>query len=230
MTMTTNTRRANSSRTDPLEVRSRLGQVKRRAPRRTGQWAAAVLFVALVVIGLVALFQSQSDRVEVLVVTASVPAGQMIDGGDLRSAEVAGVSGAIRAADIEQVVGKRASAGLVDGQILTSRAISDGLVPGAGQRLVALNLPTGRVPGGLSGGDTVVVLSVPVEGADGTKAQLQAPEVLAGSARVQEVGKTPEGAVVVTVLVPADVADSVAAYSSAGQVTIMQAPAAGAGE
>ena len=229
MTMTTSTQRANSARTDPLDVRSRLGQVKRRAPRRMGQWAAAVLFVAMVIIALVALFQSQSDRVEVLVVTDSVPAGQVIERGDLRSAEVAGVSGAIRAADIEEVVGKRAAGGLVDGQVLTSQAISEALVPGEGQRLVALNLPTGRVPGGLSGGDTVVVLSVPVEGADGTKEQLQAPQVLAESARVQEVGKTPEGTVVVTVLVPEDVADSVAAYSSAGQVTIMQAPAA-AGE
>ena len=230
MTMTTNNQRTNSSRSDPLDVRSRLGQVKRRAPRRTGQWAAAVLFVALVVIALVALFQSQSDRIEVLVVADSVPAGQVIERGDLRSAEVAGVSGAIRAADIEEVVGKRAAAGLVDGQVLTNQAISEALVPGEGQRLVALNLPTGRVPGGLSGGDTVVVLSVPVEGADGTKEQLEAPQVLAGSARVQEVGETPEGTVVVTVLVPEDVADSVAAHSSAGQVTIMQAPAAGAGE
>jgi len=195
-----------------------------------GQWAAAVLFVALVVIALVALFRSQSDRVEVLVVTDSVPAGQVIERGDLRAAEVAGVLGAIRAADIGEVVGKRAAGGLVDGQVLTSQAISEALVPGEGQRLVALNLPTGRVPGGLSGGDTVVVLSVPVEGADGTKEQLQAPQVLAGSARVQEVGKTPEGTVVVTVLVPQDVSDSVAAYSSAGQVTIIQAPAAGAGE
>jgi len=229
MNMTTSTQRTNSGRTDPLDVGSRLGRVKRRAPRRMGQWAAAVLFVAMVVIALVALFQSQSDRVEVLVVTDSVPKGQVIERGDLRAAEVAGVSGAIRAADLDEVVGKRAAGGLVDGQVLTSQAISEAPMPGEGQRLAALNLPTGRVPGGLSGGDIVNVLSVPVEGADGTKEQLQAPEVLAESARVQEVGKTPEGTVVVTVLVPEDVADSVAAYSSAAQVTIIQAPAA-AGE
>ena len=54
--------------------------------------------------------------------------------------------------------------------------------------------------------------------------------MLARSTRVQEVGKTPEGTVVVTVLVPEDVSDSVAAYSSAGQVTIIQAPAPGPGE
>ena len=195
-----------------------------------GQWAAAVLFVAMVVIALVALFQSQSDRVEVLVVTDSVPVGQVIERGDLRAAEVAGVVGAIRAGDIGEVVGKRAAGGLVDGQVLTRAAISEAPVPDEGERLVALNLPTGRVPGGLSGGDIIVVLSVPVEGADGTKGQLQAPQVLAGSARVQEVGTTPEGAVVVTVLVPEDVSASVAAYSSAGQVTIIQAPATGSGE
>lgn len=225
MTMTTNTQRANSTGTDRLDVRSTLGQVRQRAPRRMGQWAAAVLFVAMVVIGLVALFQSQSDRVEVLVVTDSVPAGQVIERGDLRAGEVAGVPGAIPAGDLAEVVGKRAAGGLVDRQVLIGPAISEASVPGDGQRLVALNLPTGRVPGGLAGGDTVDVLSVPVEGADGTKEQLQAPQVLAESAMVQEVGKSPEGTVVVTVLVPEDVSDSVAAYSSAGQVTIMQAPA-----
>ena len=225
MTMTTNTQRASSTGTDRLDVRSTLGQVRQRAPRRLGQWAAAVLFVAMVVIGLVALFESQSDRVEVLVVTGPVPAGQVIERSDLRAGEVAGVPDAIPAADLGEVVGRRAAGGLVDGQVLTDSAISEASVPGEGQRLVALNLPTGRVPGGLAGGDTVDVLSAPVEGADGTKEQLQAPEVLADSARVQEVGKSPEGTVVVTVLVPEDVSDSVAAYSSAGQVTIIQAPA-----
>ena len=213
-----------------MDVGSRLGQVKRRAPRRMGQWAAAILFVAMVVIALVALFRSQSDRVEVLMVTDSVPAGQVIERGDLRAAEVAGVSSAIRAADIEEVVGKRAAGRLVEGQVLTGQAISAALVPGEGRRLVALNLPTGRVPGELSGGDTIVALSVPVEGADGTREQLEAPQVLAESATVQDVGKTPEGTVVVTVLVPEEVSDSLAAYSSAGQVTIIQAPAAGPGE
>lgn len=229
MTMTTNAQRTNAGISDRLAGRSTLGQVTRRAPRRVGQWAASILFVAIVVIALVALFQSQDERTEALVVTGSVPAGQVIERGDLSPAEVAGVPGAIPAMNVEEVVGKRAAAGLVGGQVLTDQAVTETLVPGEGERLVALSLPTGRVPGGLTGGDTVDVLSVPVEGAAGSKQQLRAPEVLAATATVQEVATTPEGTVVVTVLVAADVADAVAAYSSAGQVTITQAPAGAGG-
>jgi hypothetical protein len=204
--------------------------VTQKAPRRLGQWAASVLFVVIVVVGLVALFESQSDRVEVLVVTNPVAAGQVVEAGDVRPAEVAGVSGAIPAVDVDSVVGKRATAGLVEGQVLTEAALTEEPVPGDGERLVALHLSNGRVPGGLEAGDVVDVLVVPVEGAESSEAELQAPKVLAQSARVESVGNTPEGSRVVTVLVEEGVADPVAAYSAAGQVTIVQAPITAAKE
>lgn len=231
MSYTTNTQRSpSSSRDEGLDLRSTLGQVTQKAPRRLGQWAASVLFVVVVVIGLVALFQSQSDRVEVLVVTNPVPAGQVVERGDVRPAEVAGVSGAILAADVESVVGKRAAAGLVEGQVLTEAAFTDVQVPGEGERLVALQLGNGRVPGGLAPGDIVDVLAVPAEGDAGAPDQLTRPTLLAEAARVESVGKTPEGTRVVTVLVDEGVADPVAAYSAAGQVTIVQAPITAAEE
>ena len=220
MTMTsgrTNTQRSGSRG-------STLGEVRQRAPRRLGQWAAAVLFVVIVVLGLLALFQSQSDRVEVLAVTDAVPAGQVIEESDVRSVEVAGVTGAIPATDIDSVVGKRAAAGLVEGQVLTDAALTDELGPGEEERVVAISLPNGRVPGGLSAGDVVSVIVVPVEGAEGSSEQLEAPAVLSQAASVQSVGDTPEGTRVVTVLVEAGEAEQVAAYSAAGQVTIIQAP------
>lgn len=229
MTMTSgpaNTQRAGSrgSRDQGLDLRSTIGEVRQRAPRRLGQWAASVLFVVIVVIGLLALFQSQSDRVEVLAVTGPVPAGQVIEEGDLRPIEVAGVAGAIPATDVDSVVGQRAAAGLVEGQVLTEAALTAELVPGEDERLVAIPLPNGRVPGGLSAGEVVSVIVVPVEGAEGSSEQLQAPTVLATAAWVQSVGDTPEGGRVVTVLVDAGEAEQVAAYSAAGQVTIIQAP------
>lgn len=228
MTMTsgTNTQRtgARGSRDQGLDLRSTLGGVRQRAPRRLGQWAAAVLFVVIVVIGLLALFQSQSDRIEVLSVTDAVPAGQVIEEGDVRPVEVAGVADAIPATDIDSVVGKRAAAGLVEGQVLTDAALTDELVPGDEERVVAIALPNGRVPGGLAAGDVVSVIVVPVAGAEGSSEQLQAPEVLSQAAAVQSVGDTPEGGRVVTVLVDAGEAEQVAAYSAAGQVTIIQAP------
>ena len=48
--------------------------------------------------------------------------------------------------------------------------------------------------------------------------------MLSQAASVQSVGDTPEGGRVVTVLVDAGEAEQVAAYSAAGQVTIIQAP------
>jgi hypothetical protein len=183
-----------------------------------------VLFVVVVVIGLLALFQSQSDRVEVLAVTGAVPAGQVVEVGDVRPVAVAGVAGAIPATEIDSVVGKRAAAGLVEGQVLTDAALTDEVVPGEDERVVAIALPNGRVPGGLSAGDVVSVIVVPVEGAEGSSEQLQAPTLLSRAASVQSVGDTPEGGRVVTVLLEAGEAEQVAAYSAAGQVTIIQAP------
>ena len=229
MSLNTNTRHESrrTSRDPGLDLRSALGQVTPRAPRRLGQWAASILFVVVVVVGLVALFQARDDRVEVLVVKKPVAAGQVVEAVDVGPAEVAGVSGAIPVADVDSVVGKRAAGGLVEGQVLTEAALVESLVPEAGERLVAIRLDQGRVPGGLSPGDLVDVLAVPPEGDPGTAEQLAAPVRLAKSARVDSVGETPDSAVVVTVLVADAEADPIAAHSATGQVTVVQAPVAG---
>jgi len=227
---TTNTQRFSGQSDQGLDLRSALGQVTRKAPRRLGSWAAAVLFVVLVVVGLLALFRAQGDRVEVLAVTRAVPVGQVIEPGDVHPIQVAGVPGAVRAVDADTVVGQRAAAGLVEGQVLTAGAVTTEPVPGDGQRLVALQLPPGRVPGGLAPGNYVNVLAVPQEGAAAPSRQLEQPEVLAEGARVESLGSTPEGHKVVTVLIDDALADPVAAHSAAGQVTIVQAPTQAPGE
>lgn len=223
MSTTTNPRRTGPRGEPGLDIRSTLGQVTQRAPRRLGRVAAAVLFVVIVVVGLVALFQ-QNDRLEVLVVKSPVPAGQVVQAADVGPAQVAGVPGAILASDVDAVVGKRAAGGLVVGQVLTKAALTDDFVPAAGQRLVAIRLETGRVPGGLAPGDLVDVLAVPPDGDPGSNQQLNEPVKLAEAARVDSLGETPDSAVVVTVLVPDAQADPIAAHSATGQVTIVQAP------
>ena len=72
-------------------------------------------------------------------------------------------------------MGKRAAGGLVEGQVLTEAALTDKQVPGDGQRLVAIRLDTGRVPGGLAPGDLVDVLAVPPDGDQGSREQLNQP-------------------------------------------------------
>ena len=77
MTMTsgpTNTQRrgSRSSRDQGLDLRSTIGEVRQRAPRRLGQWAAAVLFVAglsLAIASLNAVFRD----VEFVVTAALLP-------------------------------------------------------------------------------------------------------------------------------------------------------------
>lgn len=223
--MSLSTESQRTARDPGLNLRSTLGHVTQRSPRRLGQWAASVLFIVLVVVGLVALFQSQSDRAEVLVVRHPVAAGQVIQAGDVEPAEVGGVSNAILASDIESVIGQRAAAGLVEGQVLTESALSATLVPAAGERLVAIRLEVGRVPGRLAPGDLVDVLVVPPAGDPGTSEQLDVPLKLAQSARVDSIGETPDSAVVLTVLVKEGEANAIAAHSAAGQVTVVQAPA-----
>ena len=225
--MSTTTDPQRTSREPGLDFRSTLGQVTQKAPRRLGQWAASILFVVLVVVGRVAVFQSQSDRVEVLVVRQPVAAGQVIQAGDVEPAEVAGVPGAIVVTQVETVIGQRAVGGLVQGQVLTESALTQTLVPAAGERLVAIRLEAGRVPGRLAAGDLVDVLAVPPNGDPGTAEQLDAPFKLAQAARVDSLGETPDGAIVVTVVARAGEADKIAAHSAAGQVTIHQAPVAG---
>lgn len=229
MSTTTNGQRSSAGQ-HGLDLRSTFGQVTQKAPRRLGSWAAAILFVVLVVIGLLALFQAQGNRVEVLQVTKPVPAGQVIEEGDVHAIQVAGVPGAIAASDIDTVVGKRSSTGLVEGQILTPGAVTGDPVPADGQRLVALQLPPGRVPGGLEPGAVVSVLAAPADGSAVSASQLQDPQSLTDGAQVESVGSTPDGNKVVTVLVKDSVAESIAAYSAAGQVTIVQAPSSSAKE
>lgn len=223
--MSTTTKPPRAGREPGLDIRSTLGHVTQRAPRRLGRVAAAVLFVVIVVVGLVALFQQQNDRREVLVVKTPVAAGQVVRAADVGHARVAGVPGAILASEVDSVVGKRAAGGLVEGQVLTEAALTESLVPAAGERLVAIRLETGRVPGGLAPGDLVDVLAVPPDGDPGSSQQLNEPVNLAEGARVDSLGETPDSAVVVTVLVPDAQADAIAAHSATGQVTIVQAPA-----
>ena len=149
-----------------------------------------ILFVLVVVLGLVTLFQSQSDRVEVLVVTHPVPAGQVIDAGRSSARRrLPASTGRSPPPTSTRSWESAPPAGLVEGQVLTESAVSEEQVPADGERLVAIRLDEGRVPGGLTPGDLVDVLATPPDGDPGTKEQLEAPRVLAEAARVDSVGQ-----------------------------------------
>ena len=196
-------------------------------PRRYGQWAAAVLLVLVSVLAAGWLWQQKSERVEVLAVSHEVPAGSVITGGDLKLVEVAGVEGAISAAQADQVVGRTAVVGLVRGQVLSVAMLTDDPVPAAGERVVGVQVDGTRAPGGLAPGDRVSVVAVPPTGDASSPSVLAAPTVLADTAAVQSVDVVEGAGTRISLVVPSGVADKVASFGAAGRVALVQGPLGG---
>ncbi len=195
--------------------------------RRPGQWVGMVALLLLTGVAATWLWQQKADRVEVLVTRTSVPAGQVVTAEDLATAEVAGVAGALTADDLAELIGQVAAVGLVPGQVLTGDMVTDSPVPGPGQRVVGLMLDPARVPPGLSAGDVVTVLRVPIDGDAGSSEQLEQPAVLAANVAVRSVGRVQGGSTRLGLVVTATDANQVAAFAAAGQVVVVQGPIGG---
>jgi hypothetical protein len=198
-----------------------------RVPRRYGQWAGAAFFIVLCVLLAGWFWQQQRGLEPVLVMGHAVSVGSRVTADDLKAVEVSGVTGAISSHDSSQVVGRTAAVGLVKGQILTTGMVTDDPVPGAGERVVGMELDATHAPAGLQPGDLVEVLAVPVAGNSGGSEDLGDPTVLAATATVLSASAVEGAGTRMTLLVPAAVAEEVAAYVSAGRVALIEAPIGG---
>jgi hypothetical protein len=217
------------SRSTGASQRPGLGRELPRMPRRYGQWAGAVLFVVVSVLIAGWWWQQKSDRVEVLSVAEPVPAGEVITERDLGIVELAGLKDGIPASDADRIVGRTALVGLVEGQILTPSMLTTAPVPAAGERVIGVQLDATRAPGGLVPGDKVVVVAVPPSGDPSTPEELDEPDVLAPEATVASAVPVEGAGTRLTLVVPQEVADRVAAYAAAGRVALVQAPLGGDG-
>ena len=200
---------------------------------RNRSWGLVTLAALLVVglgLGVAAWGLQVGDKSSVLAIGKPVAKGQVVERGDLVSKSVAGVGEAIPVEDLDTVVGQTAAVDLVAGQILTSAMVAAEPVPAAGQSVVGLALDPTRVPSaGLAPGDQVDLIAVPAgEGAQGDTADTEAPEVLAEAAEVYAVGgkATAGGQLLLTVVVNAEEAAKIAAYSTQNRVAVVEtAPA-----
>jgi hypothetical protein len=197
-------------------------------PRSRGLITLAVLLVVGCALCGALLVSRAGDKTAVLAIGKPVAKGEVVERGDLVTTNVAGVSGAVLATDIDEVVGKTAATDLVAQQIVTDSMVTSDPVPGEGEALVGLALDPTRVPtAGLVPGDTVRVVAVSDAKQGGSRDEADDPEVLAEAAEVYAVeGSATDGGVVLTVVVPEGDAARVAAYSTGGRVAVVETAAA----
>ncbi|MFC7308962.1 SAF domain-containing protein [Streptomyces monticola] len=198
--------------------------------RRPGMYALAVTLIAAGGLGGFVAWQETGERTPVLTVTRAVPAGDVIDDADLGEASIS-LDPALKpfkAADREQVVGKRAAVALVPGAMVSRGQVTDRALVTKGEQLVGIGLKANQLPTTpLSPGDRVLVVSTPAEGQGAGSAGRGAdaePESVA--ARVVRVGDKQEAGSerVVDVAVPADQGPTLAARAASGEVALVVDP------
>jgi len=218
----------------PRRVSPRAAPSLRKGPRR---FAGLITMAALLVVGFglatgIAVTRA-GDKTSVVTVAAAVPKGHQIERSDLSSTAVSGVTEAIAAKDLEQVVGSVAAIDLVAGQVLLQGMTTDSVVPAAGESLVGFALDASRLPVvGLETGDLVRVVAVPSgqAGGDAGTVDLDTPPVLTENAVVYSMrGVADGGAIEVTLVIANEDANRVAAYGTAGRVALIEVARSGGG-
>lgn len=194
-----------------------------RARRRPALLALGVVLVVLGVLSGAWMIKSAGERVSVLAIARPVPFGAVITAEDLIQAEVsvdANVS-TVPAGDIEDVVGLVAATNLTPGALLTRGAVTNVAPPAPGQVLVALALPTTRMPARpLEAGDKVLVVDTPTTDAD---APALPPSTI--PATVVRLGEPDlNGVTVVDVTVVNSDGPALAARSATGRIALVVQP------
>jgi hypothetical protein len=193
--------------------------------RRPAMVALAVALAAAGVVVSAGLYQRADEHVPVVMVTANVPAGAVITGGDLTTTGVAVAPGVrvVPAAQLSQVSGEVAAVALRAGTLLAPSELTTAQPPARGQQLVPVAVKPSTLPAsGLAPGDQVLVVATPGDqgepGAAGTQ-PLAAPVAAVVAAVDTAAGS--DGLDVVDLLVRAALGPAVAEQASTGQVALI---------
>jgi hypothetical protein len=202
-------------------VGERLPKSRRR--RRPAVTALGLLLVVVFATVSAALVVRGDHSVSVLALSRNVSAGQQVTAGDLRVARISGSGvSALAASSMNVVVGETATSGLPAGTLLAAGMLARSPVPPIGQQVVALSLKSGSVPGEVTAGRDVSLVSV--ASTVGGKAPA-GPPVVVGSAPVLSVTTDPSsGAVVLSVQVTDAAAPRVAQLAAVGGLSVTLLP------
>lgn len=191
-----------------------------RTRRRPSMLAAGVALVAVGALGAVYLAQVVGQTVPVVAVARDVAAGDVIERSDLTIANVSSdpALSPIPAADLADLVGQRAAVALTAGSLLTEAAVTDQVLPAAGQSLVGVSLTAAQLPAEpLRAGDRVRIVDTPVSQGE---PPATTPDSINGEV-VSVSGPDSSGLIVVNVTVPTGRAADLAARVATGRVALV---------
>ena len=198
-------------------------------PRTRRNWGLVSVAVLLVAVGglLTAwLFTRVGDTEAVLALARDVPRGAVVTDADLVIAQVNTdpALGPVPAAELAEVVGRRAAVDLSVGSLLTTAGVTDSVVPAEGQSLVGLLLDPGQVPEeSLLSGDPVRIITTPALGDDPVEA---APLEMRAIVRFAQpitdaLNEVETGQVSVDLVVPEQDAARLASWAATGRVAVV---------
>jgi hypothetical protein len=168
--------------------------------------------------GVAVLLLQVGNRTDVLTVVRDIQVGQVLTDADLGKASIAldPAVKAVRADDLNSVVGKRAAVELKPGSLLAPSQVTKESLVKAGEQLVAIGLEPKQIPAtALVPGQKVQLVQVPAQGTTDTgKTSDVAPRTIEGRV-VKASGAAPgTGIVVVDVATSASDGPTVAAWEA----------------
>jgi SAF domain len=192
--------------------------------RRNPKWIALGI-VALCLGGLLSYLIYARVATETAVVAAAhtVYRGEVIDQGDLATITLRGgtLPQAIPAAQLADLVGKRAAFDLVEGSVILSTAVIEAAIPAEGRAIVGLRLAPGRAPGNLLLPSSRVRLIAMPAAADSSTTDKLAGTIFVGS--VIDQSQAADGtSVLVNIDVDAEAAPTIAMLAAQDRVAIVR--------
>ena len=191
-----------------------------RTRRRPGVLAAGVALVAVGALGAAYLAQVVGQTVPVVAVARDVAAGEVIERADLTIADVSSdpALSPIAGSELPGLVGQRAAVALTAGSLLTEAAVTDQVLPSAGQSLVGVALTAAQLPAEpLRAGDHVRIIDTPVSQGE---PPATTPDSIAGQV-VSVSGPDQAGLIVVNVTLPSGRAADLAARVATGRIALV---------
>jgi hypothetical protein len=140
----------------------------RPAARRRSRVMVGAALVAVAVGGNLLVYSNLDQRTEVLQLVRDVPAGSVIEAGDLRAVAV-GADASVRtveAGQLDAVVGRFTKVRLVAGSLLVVETLQAEPLVAPGSAIVAVQIPEGALPAGLRERSRVQLVLPPVRSDD----------------------------------------------------------------